>query len=192
MIELEKKLPLTKEEYEYLLENLGKNKPHIKQTNYYFDTEDLSMNSQDITCRIRFKDGKYKGTIKRHTKAANQSVETEVKVKNGIYDNALIDMGLMLHGALVTERCTLFKNEACEVVLDKNSYLDYYDYELEIEYHPQKEQTANVALRVIMELLLYKYPFLTAKNLCARLKNAPSKSKRFFDKKHLKIKEKKQ
>lgn len=182
MIEHEKKLLLSKDEYEYLLVGLGKDKPIVKQTNYYFDTENLSMNSQNTTCRIRLKDGKYKGTIKKHASNANYSTETEIEVRNGIHDNAFVDMGLILQGNLVTERLILFKNDVCEVVLDKNSYLGYIDYELEIEYLPEYEQTALVALKVFFDLLQYKFPFLTESNLCKRVENSYSKSKRFFEK----------
>ena len=60
MIELEKKLIISKEEYDYLIEHFGYDnqhcrKPIIKQINYYFDTDDLLMNAQNITCRIRLK-----------------------------------------------------------------------------------------------------------------------------------------
>ena len=183
MIEHEKKLLLTKDEYEYLLVGLGKDKPIVKQTNYYFDTEDFSMNSQNTTCRIRLKDEKYKGTIKKHTSNANYSTETEIEVRNGIRDNGFIDMGLILQGNLVTERLILLKNEVCEVVLDKNCYLGHTDHELEIEYLPEHEQTALVALKVIFDLLQYKYPLLTESSLRKRVENVSSKSKRFFDRK---------
>lgn len=61
MMELEKKLLPTQEEYEYLLEHFGRNgsleeKPIVKQTNYYFDTDKYAMNKQHIACRIRLKD----------------------------------------------------------------------------------------------------------------------------------------
>ena len=64
MTELEKKLLLLKEEYNYLFRIFGDSKNIKKQINYYFDTDDFSMNKQNVTCRIRLKDGKYKGTIK--------------------------------------------------------------------------------------------------------------------------------
>ena len=68
MTELEKKILLTEEEYYYLMEHLGHDsplfpKPIVKQINYYFDTDDLSMNRQNTTCRIRLKDGKYNYSI---------------------------------------------------------------------------------------------------------------------------------
>lgn len=75
MAELEKKLLLTEDEYDYLMEHFGYEsplirKPIVTQINYYFDTDDFSMNRQNTTCRIRLKDGKYKVTIKSTHRAA--------------------------------------------------------------------------------------------------------------------------
>ena len=66
MTELEKKL---EDEYDYLMEHLRNESPLLQmpittQINYYFDTDDFSMNRQNTTFRIRLKDGKYKATMK--------------------------------------------------------------------------------------------------------------------------------
>ena len=79
MTELEKKLLLTEDEYDYLMEHLGYEspliqKPIVTQINYYFDTDDFSMNRQNTTCRIRLKDGKYKATMKKHASGGDQSI----------------------------------------------------------------------------------------------------------------------
>lgn len=182
MIEMEKKILLSRDQYEYLMSLLGCNKPITKQINYYFDTEDLSMNQQNITCRVRLKDGKYMGTVKRHTSSADCSTEVEVDVYNGIYNNTFTDMGLSFKGELVTERCIILRNFACEVVLDKNEYLGYTDFELEIEYAPAFEQQAIRVLNMIGECL--------GQNLSCNISNCDdsctypvlSKSKRFFEK----------
>ncbi|MBQ7335743.1 MAG: hypothetical protein IJW92_04665 [Clostridia bacterium] len=52
MIEFEKKILLTKEEYDCLFAHFGQEKPRVKQVNYYFDTDDFLMNRKNITCRI--------------------------------------------------------------------------------------------------------------------------------------------
>ena len=83
MTEFEKKLLISKDEYNYLMEHFNYEntllqKNNIKQINYYFDTDDFSMNRQNITCRIRLKDGKYKGIIKQHSLNSEQSTETEI------------------------------------------------------------------------------------------------------------------
>ena len=106
MTEREKKMLVSKDEYYYLIEQLGYElpgikKPVIRQINYYFDTEDLAMNQNHITCRIRLKNGHYKGIIKRHFPDTDQSTETEIKIYDGIYENTFTDMGLQLQGSLM-------------------------------------------------------------------------------------------
>lgn len=181
MIELEKKLLLTREEYDCLIEHLGHGRPIVKQVNYYFDTENLSMNCQNITCRVRLKNGKYKATMKRHTAEKNCSAEIDMAICNGIDENAFVDLGLKLQGELTTERCVLMKDEACEVVLDKNEYLGYTDYELEIEYSPDHEQEATAILQSIIGVLLHHDTALTLKAIALHGQNTHSKSRRFFE-----------
>ena len=188
MTEYEKKMLLSKEEYEYLMEHLGHDgpmfpKPVIKHTNYYFDTDDLSMNRQNTTCRIRLKDGKYKATMKSHSENGGQSTETEMEVRDGMQDNDFTDMGLKLQGELTTHRCIILKDEHCEVVLDKNEYLGHTDYELEIEYAPDHEKEANEKMQTITGVLLRHFPLLTQENIILCCKNTQSKSKRFFERK---------
>lgn len=187
MTEFEKKMLLTEEEYDYLMEHLGHDShlssmPILKQINYYFDTDDLSMNRQSTTCRIRLKDGKYKATMKMHSEFGDQSTETEMEMRDGIRDNAFIDMGLKLQGELTTYRCVILKDEHCEVVLDKNEYLGMLDYELEIEYLPEYEKDAQAIYRVIFDMLIRRKCFLACKESVSDITNVPSKSTRFFDK----------
>ena len=185
MIELEKKLLISKEEYDYLMERLGYNallnpKPIVKQINYYFDTDDLSMNRQNITCRIRLKDGKYKGTMKNHFGNGDKSTETEMEVRDGIQDNAFIDMGLTLQGELVTYRCIILKDKHCEVVLDKNEYFGTIDYEIEIEYAPKYDKEAQAIYQLFLDMLAQRKCFLANKENCKERQMVPSKSSRFF------------
>lgn len=186
MTELEKKLLLTKDEYDYLMERFGyesslNTKPMVSQTNYYFDTDDLSMNRKNITCRIRLKDGKYKGTMKQHSLDSDQSTETDIEVRNGLDDNAFIDMDLKLQGALITDRCVILKDANYEVVIDKNEYLGYTDYELEIEYSPNHETEAYGIMHSIFDILIYNSSTSTLKDIIVRNTNIESKSTRFFN-----------
>lgn len=183
MNELEKKLLLTEDEYNYLLKYFGQGESIIKQVNYYFDTEDLSMNSDNVTCRIRMRETNCKGTLKRHFVDTDCSSETEIEIRNGVFDNSFIDMGLQLQGELITERHVILKNPICEVVLDKNDYLGHTDYELEIEYAPDHEKEANSKMQTITDVLLRHFPSLTQENITLRCKNTQSKSKRFFERK---------
>lgn len=180
MIEIEKKLLLTKDEYDCLFSHFCKDKPIVRQINYYYDTEELSMNRQNITCRIRLKDGKYQGMIKRHSSNSDQSTETQIDVSKGLYDNIFVDMGLKLQGKLTTERCTILNDTACDAVLDKNDYLGYTDYELEIEYAPGYESYAVSTLKTIADMLIHHNSSIN--DIVQRTCNVKSKSKRFFEK----------
>ena len=180
MIEIEKKMLLTKQEYECLLRCFGQAHRSIKQINYYFDTADLAMNAQNITCRVRFKDGKYKGTMKRHIANSDQSIETDIKVRNGVIDNDFIDMGLKLQGMLTTERHVILRDSNCEVILDQNDYLGYTDYELEIEHLPNTEKNFNFTALSLLDILPYRILSLTPQDIILRCKETQSKSQRFF------------
>ena len=186
MTELEKKLLLTEDEYDYLMEHLGYESPLIQkpittQVNYYFDTDDFSMNRQNTTCRIRLKDGKYKATIKKHASGGDQSTETEMEIRNGLESNAFTDMGLKLQGELVTKRCVVLKDAHCEAVLDKNEYLGQTDYELEIEYTAEHEKDAQTILKIFKDMLTRRKCFLAYKESLKEAPDVPSKSSRFFE-----------
>lgn len=186
MTELEKKLLLTEDEYDYLMEHFGYEnpliqKPIVTQINYYFDTDDFSMNRQNTTCRIRLKDGKYKATMKKHASGGDQSTETEMEIYNGLENNAFTEMGLKLQGELVTLRCVVIKDANCEVVLDKNEYLGHTDYELEIEYLSEYEKDAQEIYQVILDMLIRRKCFLAYEESYKPKSNVPSKSTRFFE-----------
>lgn len=193
MTEHEKKMLVSKDEYDYLIEQLGYElprikKPVIRQINYYFDTEDLAMNQNHITCRIRLKNGHYKGIIKRHFPDTDQSTETEIKIYDGIYENTFTDMGLQLQGSLITERCIIFKDSNHEIVLDKNEYLGYTDYEIEIEYSPDYEEKAELTLKALHNMLVKRNSSSSCRKNSTTFKNVSSKSSRFFERKKLLIK----
>ena len=193
MTEREKKMLISKDEYDYLIEQLGYKlpgikKPVIRQINYYFDTEDLAMNQNNITCRIRLKNGHYKGIIKRHFPDTDRSTETEIQIYDGIEENTFTDMGLRLQGSLLTERCILFKDLNHEVVLDKNEYLGCIDYEIEIEYSPDYEEKAELTLKALHNMLVKRNSSSSCRKNSTTFKNISSKSSRFFERKKLEIK----
>lgn len=178
MTECEKKLLLSEEAYNALMERFSSaQKQIVTQINYYFDTDDFAMNRRNTTCRIRLKDGQYQATMKRHAAGTDQSTETEMEIYAGLDHNAFTDMGLKLWGALTTHRCVLLKNPHLEVVLDRNEYLGYTDYELEIEYLPEYEKEARAVLKEVEKALQRKRsPIYNIGILSAGL----NKSKRFF------------
>lgn len=188
MTEFEKKLLLTEDEYDYLMEHLGYESPLIQkpvttQINYYFDTDDFSMDRQNITCRIRFKDGRYTATMKKHLAETDQNTEIEMTVRDGIRDNTFIDMGMKFQGELITQRCVVFKDSNCEAVLDKNEYLGHSDYELEIEYLPEHEAESQAIYHVILDVLTRRKHCLAHKASNNTRPDAPCKSSRFFERK---------
>lgn len=178
MTECEKKLLLSEKAYNALMEQFSSSrKPIVTQVNYYFDTDDFAMSRQDTTCRIRLKDDQYQATMKRHAAGTDQSTETEMEIYAGLDHNAFTDMGLKLWGALTTHRCVLLKNPHLEVVLDRNEYLGYTDYELEIEYLPEYEKEARAVLKEVEKALQRKRsPIYNIGIFSAGL----NKSKRFF------------
>lgn len=177
MLELEKKLLLTQEEYAYLLSE-AKNASTAIQTNYYFDTDDHLMDQRGITCRIREKEGKYIATIKEHQENGISVERSEQAF--GEWDTHFFDgLGVSLIGMLTTWRTTLFKDARCEIVLDKNDYLGVEDYELEAEYAPGEEACADALLSTISERLSTVFSPLIP--LPARCGEGESKSRRFFN-----------
>lgn len=180
MLEYEKKMLLTEEEYFNFLHLIGKEKPRFIQTNYYYDTDDLKMNMQGITCRIREKNGKYEATIKSHKQGNKDcSIEKTKEVLNK-YDTSLFaGLHLKLQGDLTTERVIIYSDGTCEVVLDKNTYLGVEDYELEAEYLPEYEDRVTKLIYDYINLLC------SCKQLMQNFsrRSSKSKSERFFERK---------
>ena len=184
MDELEKKILLTEKEYIALATNLCKSVPVLRQTNYYFDTEDFSMNKSGITCRIRSKDGKFKSTVKRHY-AGDKDYSTEIdgEVKDYFDLDTFKDMGLILQGSLATERIVLYKDKFCEAVIDRNTYLGFTDYELEIEYAEGHGTEAIHIIKDIAKKLSDYLELYPAEEFLNRVGKSKSKSERFFESK---------
>lgn len=189
MLEYEKKILLSQAEYSLLLNEMCKYSASGIQTNYYFDTDDFSMNEKDITCRIRCKNGKFKTTVKSHGgKETDCSVENTANIKNGFDADTFKEMGLRLQGSLFTERTVAYKDEYCEAVLDRNTYLGNTDYELEIEYSQVYSEYADNLLHKIAGILLSNGCITSIEEFCGRAKKSKSKSQRFFERKKAIIK----
>ncbi len=185
MIEREIKLMLTEEEYTTLAKSVCRHTSANIQTNYYFDTDDLSMNKKGITCRIRYKNGIYKATVKKHNAdGAECSIETDICEKSEFDPTVFNALGLRFQGELVTERLKLYDNAFCKAVLDKNTYLGKTDFELEIEYCEAHKKKAGVCLENIANLLCRYGCVSDKKQFSARISRAKSKSQRFFEEKN--------
>lgn len=187
MTEFEKKMLLTKDEYEHLMDFFSNLYPSgklssTKQINYYFDTDKLDMNRQNITCRVRYKDGQYKGMMKRHHSDTLKSTEEEMELYDGVTNNSFIDMGMEMYGSMTTERCVVLENVGLVVVLDKNKYLGFVDYELEIEYLPANEAEARIIFHCLTTELMVWHLMHKSKDEFTQSKTTLNKSNRFFDK----------
>lgn len=187
MLELEKKILLTKEEYLAIIMKMGRFAQPVMQTNYYFDTQDLTLNRKGITCRIRFKNQKYTAEIKSHSKVSRYgSIEKLLFTSNNFEEGFFNKMGLYLQGSLVTQRRILYKDEFCEIMLDKNTYLGVIDFELEIEYKQHYAKYAQYKLYHIARFLLRNGLIKSIPEFLERIDRSENKSKRFFNKKYKK------
>ena len=184
MLEYEKKIILTYQEYMSILKFKNKACNSYVQTNYYYDTDNFEMNEIGITYRIREKQGKYKATVKKHNfKNGKCNIERYAYVKNErdtrFFENNL----LKLQGALKTERIVFVPHDGIAVALDKNLYLGVIDYELEVEYLPQIEFLIESVLGYYALELRYSGNHTSEEEFISRANNAKSKSHRFFERK---------
>ena len=185
MLEYEKKVLLTKEEYEVLADQC-KRMAVETQTNYYFDTDDFYMNRKGITCRVRVKNGKYKTTIKNHdTQGLNCSVEENLYEGEELNVKVFGALGMYFQGELITTRTILYKDDCCEIVLDRNTYLGYEDFELEVEYIKECEEMATEFLEKTALFLLAEDLIDSVESFLLRAQKSKSKSERFFERKQI-------
>ena len=183
MLEYEKKVLLTSDEYAVLAEQC-RDMAVESQTNYYFDTADLDMNRKGITCRVRAKNGKYKTTIKNHnTGSLSCSVEEDIYEGSERNFKAFEALGMHLQGELITTRLVLYKDAFCEVVLDRNTYLGCDDFELEVEYAEGCQHEAMAYLKEAAACLVEAGLIDSVESFMLRIGKGKSKSERFFEKK---------
>lgn len=182
MLEYEKKIMLSADEYLSILMLMCKYVPMQTQTNYYFDDNNFTMNKKGITCRIRAKDGKYKATVKNHnTDHSECSIEVDL-VEKAEFDPQIFNVfGLHHQGELVTDRVVMHKDSTCEVALDRNVYLGHTDFELEVEYCKGSEQRAKMLVENIAECLVATEQLTGIDELLSRVGQKGSKSQRFFE-----------
>ena len=184
MLEYEKKVLVTEDEYIAIINMMCKDSLPKRQINYYFDTDDLSMNRRGITCRIREKNGLFQTTIKKHNVQNPEcSVEENLAVETTLNSAVFEKMGLTCQGELITGRTTVYKDSFCEVVIDCNAYLGYTDYELEIEYGRISSCYAYAILENIANMLVVARILTDKKEFLGRVGCGGNKSQRFFERK---------
>ena len=147
--------------------------PYLRehQTNYYYDTRSEKLRRDNVTMRIREKNGKLKGTIKYHLATKHCSVERNFRVDSipevMVYEGDLV----YLRGRLITCRTSYFLSDTIKIMLDRNEYLNSVDFELEIESPKEFIEGAEGIM------------FFLQKIICADKTDTPaSKSERFFRK----------
>ena len=168
--EHELKIMLTQDEHHLLLRLLDNLMVESgPQTNYYYDTRDEVMRKRNITVRVRQKNNKLIGTVKRHLDRDNCSTEEHFQVDTLPRVIMWDGMPLWLKGSLQTERKIFKVCDGIILMLDLNQYLGAFDYELEIEYSEALRKQAEGILMLIQNLLETKSE-----------QNSASKSERFF------------
>jgi uncharacterized protein YjbK len=158
-IEIEFKNLLTKEEFETLTNAFSLQQSFISQTNYYFDTHELSLKSHGAALRIRLKKDTYTLTLKQpHDIGLLETHETvteeEAKriiagedIPSGAITGRIKDLGvspsaLTYLGELTTSRAETSYEEGV-LVLDHSHYLSCDDYELEYEVQDEERGHAS-------------------------------------------------
>lgn len=162
MIEKEFKTLISESKYHELLSQFHWNKV-IDQTNHYFSDSDEILQDKNITVRVREINGTYTLQIKspiNEDKALHINEEFEEKLTmlpNIICSKQFMNIANLfigdayLIGSLQTNRYVCQWNETTQICLDKNTYLRFTDYELEIEYinyisHELMDSLVNVGV----------------------------------------------
>lgn len=143
-IEIEYKHCLDEEGYLKIKEYLERQKDHvlIEQENYYFETKDFSLKDLGYALRIRVIDNnEYELCLKKQRE--NDILEKNIMVSKEEFNEICLEPNLMreyinedydfiLLGSLNNKRIE-YRNENGLICLDKSSYFDKIDYELEYE-----------------------------------------------------------
>lgn len=159
-LEIEFKSVISPSEYHELLLKFKQYKP-IKQTNYYFDTQDFMLRDQHINVRIRIEKNNSTITLKKPLFEGNYEFNFEIPKQDALNyaENGLIVPIEEIRDELPTNRM-LYKyaelhNTRVEfeymgglLSIDKSEYYDTTDYEIEFEYDDYKE-----GLKVFMRML---------------------------------------
>ncbi|MDG5789127.1 CYTH domain-containing protein [Evansella sp. AB-P1] len=150
-IEIEFKNLLLEEEYNRLIKTFALHSEARKhQTNHYFDTKDMDLKEKNSALRIREKGNEFILTLKEpHIEGlleTHQSLSTEevqLALNEGLIPDGLVKKQIVkllekhtitftYLGYLTTERIEKKLNDGL-LVLDKSTYFNVVDYEIELE-----------------------------------------------------------
>lgn len=173
-MEIEFKTAIDKKTYEEMLELFDLESNIFKQTNYYFDTDDLSLNKDHIVLRIRQKgQNHFKVTMKKQSGTGafeSHVVITKDKAKEMIQNGfevteffSEIDKFVTFKASLDNHRVSTYF-EGGTLFFDRSTYGDVVDYEIEYEVNNYDEG------KVIFDNFLNKQgiPFKAAKRKSER------------------------
>ena len=151
--EYEVRLMIDEEQYFFIVTyymNIYPNKHFLQNTNYYYDTDDLALRSQHMTLRLRtINDIKSELTLKIKGENGDDEIndylngkEAELLIKSNIFPYGEVRNRLKLLPYSLDKYhnvATLF-NRRLEIefddyllVIDKNTYGEVVDYNIEIE-----------------------------------------------------------
>ena len=168
--EYELKLRIQRDHYEALLRMFAHlPSKTVVQNNYYYDTAEQYYRRRNITLRVREKDGRLKGTVKRHLPGGYGSREEDFFVDSVPSMILFEGTPVSLKGCLQTKRTTIVLSETMLLMLDENVYLHARDYELELECPQSLLPQASGILLLLQKLLRLD-----------RMQIPLSKSERFF------------
>ncbi len=151
--EYETRLMLSEEQYFFIVTyymNIQPNKHFLQNANHYFDTDDLFLRNKHMTLRVRIiNDVKSELTLKIKGENGDDEItdgltpkEQELLLEQNIFPYGQVRNRLMLlpysldkyHKiASLYNRRLEIEQEDHTLVIDKNSYGDIVDYNLEIE-----------------------------------------------------------
>ena len=151
--EYETRLMLTEEQYFFIVTyymNIEPNKHFLQNANHYYDTDDLFLRGQHMTLRVRIiNDVKSELTLKIKGDNGDEEItdglapkEQELLLEQNIFPYGQVRNRLMLlpYSLDKYHRIASLYNRRLEIeyedhtlVIDKNTYGDIVDYNLEVE-----------------------------------------------------------
>lgn len=165
--EIEYKAILTKEQFKKLQSLYPFPKNPIKQTNYYFETNQFDLKNHHAALRIRMKNNEYILTLKQAKEG--YALENHVKLNQASFENwvnnhitfpetfrpimeelNIEEKQLFYQGFLKTNRYT-FEKDHVHFCLDESHYFNEIDYELEIE-ESEKHLAKDIFINIMEEL----------------------------------------
>ena len=146
MLEKEKKILLSKEQYILLLQIIEWT-DYFVQINFYYDDKKQNLRKSNMTIRIRGKGDKLNLQIKiKQNRLGNRIISREYKKevseipylikKEDLYEWFQIEIedDVILTGFMQTARRTKKLRDGVKLFLDLNTYSEIEDYELDIDY----------------------------------------------------------